>query len=302
VKGDHEKLRDAVDRLKKEHNFRGLLHFTDFSNLSSIINIGYLCSRALCYADNIDFEDAANQEIMDNTTSEVKNCARFYYVEKNNYNSMVNLPIPVYLLFNEEIIYLDLASYSDGSADSSYTKYGTNYEFFNYVIDWDIVFDKSIEKNSLNGAIKQSLERKKRSELLINEPVPLKYLKNIIFRCNADYKRACNLFGKNKLYTVESNMFFNEKNYIKDYNIVYNNFIESDVFILHFSSNLPVKNNEKHEYKLYDLNNKLIRISKVNFLESLSTDFNVEVNNLPEYPIKFKFWFYGVLCIEETIG
>jgi len=302
VKADHEKLRDVVDRLKKDYNFRGLLHFTDFSNLSSIINVGYLCSRALCYADNIDFEDAANHEIVDHTTNEVKNCARFYYVEKNNYNSMVNLPIPVYLLFNEEIIYLDLASYSDGSADSSYTKYGTSYEFFNYVIDWDIVFDKNIVKNSFNGSIKQSLERKRRSELLIDEPVPLKYLKNIIFRCNTDYKRACNLFGKNKLYIVEPHMFFNEKNYIKDYNVVYNNIIESDIFILHFSSNLPVTNNEKHEYRLYDLNDNLIRKAQVNFFESPSTDFNIEVNNLPEYPVKFKFWFYGVLCIEETIG
>lgn len=302
MKGDHEKLRDAIDRLKKDYNFRGLLHFTDFSNLSSIINIGYLCSRALCYANNIDFKDASNQEIMDHTSNEVKNYARFYYVEKNNYDSMVNLLVPVYLLFSEEIICLDLASYSDGDADSSYTKYGTNYEFFNYVIDWDVVFDKNILQNSFKGPIKQSLERKRRSELLIDEPVPLKYLKNIIFRCNADYKRACNLFGKNKLYTVEPHMFFNENNYIKDYNIVYDNFIESDVFILHFSSNLPVKNNDKHEYRLYDLNDKLIRKTQVNFFESSSTEFNIEVNNLPEYPVKFKFWLYGVLCIEETIG
>ena len=239
---------------------------------------------------------------MDNTSNEVKNCARFYYVEKNNYDSMVNLPVPVYLLFSEEIIYLDLASYSDGDADSSYTKYGINYEFFNYVIDWEVVFDKNIVQNNFKGPIKQSFVRKRRSELLIDEPVPLKYLKNIIFRCNADYKRACNLFGKNKLYTVEPHMFFNEKNFIKDYNIVYDNFIDSDVFILHFSSDLPVKNSDKHEYRMYDLNDKLIRKAQVNFLGSSSTEFSVEVNNLPEYPVKFKFWFYGVLCIEEIIG
>ncbi len=302
MKDDQEKLVETVKRLKKQYDFRGLFHFTDFLNLRSIISIGYLCSRNLCYANNIDFVDAYKQDKAYQGTNELKNFTRFYYVEKNNYDSMGNLPTPVYLLFSEEIICLDLATYSDGDANSNYTKYGTNHEFFNYVIDWDVVFNKNIVQNSLKGPVKQSLERKRRSELLIDEPVPLKYLKNIIFRCNADYKRACNMFGKNKMYAVEPNMFFNEKNYIKDYNIVYNSTIDSDVFILHFSSNLPVKNNENHEYCLYDLNGKLVRKTGVNFLESSNTEFNVEVNSLPHYPVKFKFWFYGVLSIEETIG
>ncbi|MDW5298572.1 MAG: DarT ssDNA thymidine ADP-ribosyltransferase family protein [Sedimentibacter sp.] len=302
MKDDHEQIRETVIRLKKEYNFRGLLHFTDFSNLTSIINIGYLCSRALCYANNIEFEDALIHENAIHIANEVKNYTRFYYVEKNKYDSMSNLPIPVYLLFSHELIYLDLAIYTDGDADSGYAKYGANYEFFNYLIDWDIVFDKKTSSDNFKGPLKQSFERKRRSELLVDEPVPLKFLNNIIFRCDADYKRACNLFGKNKLYTVEPNMFFNEKNYIKDYNIVYNPLIDSDAFILHFSSNLPVKNDVQHEYAIFDLNGKLIRKAQVNFLESSSTDFNVEVNNLPKCPFKFEFWFYGILCIEETIG
>ncbi|MFA9423541.1 MAG: DarT ssDNA thymidine ADP-ribosyltransferase family protein [Sedimentibacter sp.] len=302
MKGDCEELRRTVRRLKKDYDFRGLLHFTDFLNLSSIISVGYLCSRDLCYANNIDFVDSFKQNTIHHTSKELINFTRFYYVEKNNVNYMENLAIPVYLLFSEEIICLSLATFSDGDADSKYSKYGADYEFFNYVIDWEVVFDKNIVQHSLNGPVKQSMVRKRRSELLIDEPVPLNYLKNIIFRCNADFKRACNLFGKSKLYLVEPHMFFNEKNYIKDYNIVYNKLIDSDVFVLHFSSNLPVENNEKHQYGLYDLNDKLIRKTGVTFIESSNTEFNVEVNNIPDYPVKFKFWFYGVLSIEETIG
>jgi len=260
VNEDHEQISETVKRVKDKYNFIGPLHFTDFSNLNSIISIGYLCSRSLCYANNIEFEDVLDEEEINNISDKVKRCTRFYFVEKNNYNIMNRLNIPVYLLFNEDVIYNDLA----------------------------VLFNAD--------AVLENME------LLIDEPVPIIKLKNIIFRCNADYKRACNLFGKNKLYKVQPEMFFHDKNYIRDYNIVYDSLLHKDVFILHFSSNMPVKNDSKHEYRLYDLNDNLLRIAKVNFLESKSTDFNVEVNNLPDFPVKFKFWFYGILSIEEIIG
>lgn len=302
MKDDYEKLRGTVKKLKDNYNFRGPLHFTDFSNLNSIISIGYLCGRDLCYANHIDFHDAGNEESIKNIPGKVKGCTRFYYVEKNNYEVMKRLNIPVYLLFNEELLYHDLAIYTDGNADFSNIIYGTDYDFFNYDMDWEVIFNKKNITKSFKGAVEESFLCKKQSELLINEPVPLNRLKSIIFRCNADYKRACNLFGKSKMFLVEPDMFYNDKNYILDYNIVYNPMVDSNVFILHFSSNEPVKNEDRHEYRLYDINDKLIRIAKVNFSGSDNTDFNVEVANLPFLPVKFKFWFYGSLCIEETIG
>lgn len=301
VKKDHERIRETVKKLKDTFNFRGPLHFTDFLNLNSIISIGYLCSRDLCNANNIEFYDAADQSI-NNEPSKVKGCTRFYYVENNNYDVMNRLNIPVYLLFNEEILYLDLAIYTDGNAELSNTNYGTDFDFFNYDIDWDVIFNKKNNLDCFNGSVKELFCNKKQAELLIDEPVPLMQLKNVLFRCNADYKRACNLFGKNKMFLVEPGLFFSDRNYIIDYNIVYDGLLDSDVFILHFSSNGPVKNNDSHEYRLYDVNDKLIRIAKVNYLETDSTDFHVEVDGLPCRPIKFKFWFYGVLSIEETIG
>lgn len=301
MKEDCDKIRGTVEKLKDSYNFRGPLHFTDFSNLNSIISIGYLCSRDLCFANNIEFHDATSYSIK-SIPSKVKGCTRLYYVENNNYDVMQQLNIPVYLLFNEEVLCLDLAIYSDGNADLSNTNFGADFDFFYYEMDWEIIFNKKNIKECLEGNLKDLFCSKKQAELLIDEPVPLKYLKNIIFRCNTDYKRACNLFGKNKMFLVEPNMFFNNRNYIKDYNIMYNSLSDIDVFIVHFSSNEPVKNDDSHEYRLYDMNDNLIRIAKVNYLESDSTDFHVEVADLPCIPVKFKFWFYGILCIEEIIG
>ncbi len=299
---DCQKIREAVTNLKKMYNFRGPLHFTDFSNLNSIISIGYLCGRNLCHANHIEFYDAAHEEKIKDVPGKVRGCARFYFTEKANYEVMQKLDIPVYLLFDEEIICHDLAIYTDGNADLKYTSYGTDHNFFNYDIDWEAVFDKRCVDKFLKVKVNELFCTRKQAELLIDEPVSLRRLKNIIFRSPAEYRRACNLFGKNNMYRVEPDMFFHDSNYVKDYNIVYNSQSDSNVFIFHFCTCNPVKNDDRHEYRLYDINDRPLRAVKVNYLGTDKTDFHVEVDCLPCLPVKFKFWFYGVLCIEEIIG
>lgn len=242
-------------------SFRGLLHFTDFSNLNSIINIGYLLSRALCYAYNIEFFDVANGEEYAN------DYVKFCLTEKND-DALYRLKTPVYLLFSQDLIKSDFSMFSNKANKT-------------FKINKDIEFIKD-------------------TSLFVAEPVSLKQLKKIIFRCDGNYKRACYLFGKNKLYTVEPDMFFHEDNYIKDYSIYYDSEQHKDLFVLHFKTNLPVKN-DSHEYKLYDLDDNIVKSAKFSFLESHSTNFNLEIAK-PEQPVKFKLWFYGNLCIEETVG
>lgn len=264
MKSDNDSIKEIVNLLRKEYNFRGLLHFTDFSNLNSIINIGYLLSRALCYAYDIDFFDTSIIEDYAN------DYVRFYFTEKND-AALHNLKTPVYLVFSEDLIDFDSSVLSNGAKEATEISHNKGVKF------------------------------KKQTELLVALPVSLKYIKNIIFRCDADYKRACNLFGKNKLYSVEQNLFFHEDNYIKDYNIYYDSIKHKDLFVLHFSTNYPVKNDGRHEYELHDLNDSLLKTVKINFLESNSTNFSLEINKT-EQPVKFKLIFNGTICIEEVIG
>jgi len=301
LKENHDKIKEEVMRLGEVYGFRGPLHYTDFSNLSSIIRIGYLCSRSLCYASNIEFFDVSN-EGGDGVAESIKRYTRFYFGENINIDILRKLNIPVCLLFSEEIVYSDLSAYTDSNADFSCCNIGDDYEFFSGEIDWELVFNRKIEEDYFEGCVKEILRRKSQAELLIDEPVSIKHIKNIIFRCRADYKRACELFGKNKMFIVEPEMFEDDRNYIMDYNIVYNGSVDKNVFILHFCSKKPVKNDSGHEYSLYDMEGRMIRSAKVNFLESDSTDFHVEVSGLPCVPILLKFRFYGILSVEETIG
>lgn len=264
MKSDNDSIKEIVKLLNEKYNFRGLLHFTDFSNLNSIINIGYLLSRTLCYAYNIDFFDTSIKEDYAN------DYVRFYFTEKND-EALKRLKTPVYLVFSEELIDVESSLLSNGANEAAEIGQCNEFKF------------------------------KNKTELLAADPVSMKHIKNIIFRCEADYKRACNLYGKNKLYNVQPSMFFNEDNYIKDYTIYYDSAKHKDLFVLHFSTNYPVKNDGNHEYKLFDLNENLLRTAKIKFLESNSTNFSLEVNKT-EQPIKFKLLFYGVICIEEIIG
>lgn len=264
MKSDNDSIKEIVNFLREKYNFRGLLHFTDFSNLNSIINIGYLLSRALCYAYDIEFFDTSIIEDYAN------DYVRFYFAEKND-EALHGLKTPVYLVFSEDLIDLDSTILSNGAKEAADVG---QYKGFKFNIE---------------------------TELLVALPVSLKYIKNIIFRCDTDYRRACNLYGKNKLYSVEPNMFFHEDNYIKDYNTYFNPSKNKNLFVLHFSTNYPVKNDGNHEYKLYDLNDKLLKTVKINFSESNSTNFSLEVKKT-EQPIKFKLIFHGTMCIEETIG
>ncbi|MBE2934609.1 DUF4433 domain-containing protein [Anoxybacillus flavithermus] len=310
MKTDHKQIRRTVERLKKVYDFKGPLHFTDFSNLGSIINSGYIYSRKFCHNHNIEFYDVADQEVIRHTKLDVQNCVRFYYKEKNMTlyrnegikveGSHPHIPIPVYLLFDEEILYLDYTVFADGNAGSQYTTYGKNYEFFNDIMDWDTIFHRGPIYLD-EGPYKWEFKRKRQAELLSTQPISLEYLRKIIFRCDTDYKRACNLFGKNDLYVVDRNMFNNERNFIKDYRIEIDNSINKRSLLLTFSTNLPVVNHAKHEYKLFDMNNNQLSRVRIKYPQTNNTEFNLKIDNIPNTAIKFMFWFYGILSIEEQI-
>lgn len=311
MKTDHNQIRMTVERLKEVYDFKGPLHFTDFLNLASINNLGNIYSRNFCHHQNIEFNDVADQEVIQHTTIDVQNCTRFYYKEKTmtlyrnegikEDGSLPHVPIPVYLLFDEEILYLDHTVFADGNAGSRYTTYGSNYEFFEETMDWGTIFHREpiyLE----DGPEKWDFKRRRQAELLSTKPISLEYLRKVIFRCNADYKRACNLFGKSDLYVVDKNMFNNRNNYINDYSVEIINSSNKRSLLLKFSTNINVMNHDKHEYKLLDMKDNELRKVKITYPQPYSgTNFNLEIDEIPNIPFKFQFIFYDVLSIEEKI-
>ena len=234
-KEDYKDIKEHVKYLKRRYGFNGPLHFTDFKNLINILREGCLYSRKDCQRRNVIFTDGANHSVLNNAEDFIQSCVRFYYrgktptlydnegIKLRKYCNEIHIPIPVYLCFDEELLYLDSTEFSDGNATNSLR--GNTAEFFKNM-DWDAIFhDTWFEFSERDYII-----NKRQAELLSREPVSLDYLKKIIFRSETDKKRAINIFGYDDRYMVDINLFSNKNfrearmdwqknNFIKNYNM-----------------------------------------------------------------------------------
>ncbi|SCI61398.1 DUF4433 domain-containing protein [Intestinibacter bartlettii] len=254
---------DNVNYLKRQYNFKGLYHFTDFSNLKNILETGYLYSRNDTINKFENFRDGADPDIIGKLNTfgrgNIKNCVRFYYrprvstlyvnegVKLKQYCQNTHIPMPVYLLFDENLVYSQNIVYSDGNATSKYTHFGNSDEFF-INMDWRLIFSDGPYSNYIDYSDTiQNLElkRKRQAELLSIVPVSIEeYLKKIIFRCPADMQRAINVLGSNDKYEINSELF-SDKNDVND-DRYKNNYIEKyDYFIFkkHFHMKMFFKYN-----------------------------------------------------------
>ena len=238
-KKDYIDIKKHVEYLKRKYDFNGPLHFTDFSNLKCIFKEGYLYSRKDCQNKNLIFVDGANHNVLNRAEDYIHSCVRFYYrgktptlydnegIKLREYCDKVHIPIPVFFRFDEALLYLDSTEFSDGNATNS--PRGSTADFFKNM-DWDAVFhDTWFTQDERNYIV-----NKRQAELLSREPVSLNYLKEIIFRSEADKKRAINIFGYDNRYTVDIKLFsdknfaeakedWQKNNFIKNYNVNFEN-------------------------------------------------------------------------------
>lgn len=223
-----------INMLQLNYQFDGFYHYTDFVNFINIMNTGKLLSRN--EALKCGFIDAANQSVIDRTPEKVKEYVRFYYKEKtptiyNNEgikvdNSMPHMPIPVLLVFNENIIYHKNIAFTSGCGGSKYTQITNNIQTaINF--DWKTVFNRGwipTDEDSLMAFgydfNKANVINKRNSEFLFYKEIDIKHIKKIIFRSPADKKHAILVLGENDLFEVNAQKFNNHRNYLYDYTII----------------------------------------------------------------------------------
>lgn len=223
-----------VNMLKMKYQFEGFHHYTDFLNFLNIIKTGKLLSRT--EAQQFSFIDAAEQSVIDKTPEQVKGYVRFYYKEKTPTmydnegikadNSLSHMPIPVLLLFNENIINYRNIAFTSGCGGSKYSQRTENIHVaMNF--DWETVFSRGgIQSDEvsimtmgfdLNKAI---VVNRRNAEFLLNKEIDIKHIKKIIFRSPADKKHAILTLGNNELFEVDASKFNNHRNFLYDYEIV----------------------------------------------------------------------------------
>ncbi|MGL4731730.1 MAG: DarT ssDNA thymidine ADP-ribosyltransferase family protein [Clostridium sp.] len=335
-KNDWKQIQQSVMLLKERYNFKGLYHFTDFTNLKEIFETGYLYSRNDCDRNNINFADGANQDVLARDINNVHEKVRFYYrgktptlydnegVKLEQYCEEIHIPMPVYLLFDEELIYLDNTEFSNGNATRS--NIGNTVKFFS-TMDWDTIFHSTRFSQEERNYIVHT----RHAELLSYNPVPVKkYLKKIIFRCEADKKRAINIYGHNRLYDVDINLFsdkntyearndWQKNNFIRDYNIgyEYDEYGNKSTLVFrcefqktfsNYSARFDIEDEDgvKHSHKI----KKIIDIAELYYIDQIGRKTRERENckkvvikirgNVESYK-KFNVYINDYLYIEEML-
>lgn len=272
-------LRKTIDFIKSNFQFNGLYHFTNFSNLKSIFESGYLLSRYDCIENGMIFKDGASKDIISKTELEIQKCVRFYYkeqtptlyvnegIKKLQYINDSHCPIPVYLLFDESLIFHPDTYYSDGNAKVGRTQIDNSNKFF-ASIDWPVVFSRG--QISRYGAGLE-VKRKRQAELLSSTPVSLDYLRCVYFRSIADMRRAINLYGNRPYFYVNLQKFSNKNSQPckEEYS---NNFISD------------------YKYKILHRKNKLILAIKLEFNKENFNEYSLtfEVNDCNGHMVNCK--------------
>lgn len=326
-KKDFMPLHKKVKSLKKEYGFRGLYHFTDFSNLKLIFKSGELYSRNYCKNNMIKFNDGANHSVLGKASKDVKDYVRFYYrpktptlyenegIKLKEYMDKIHIPIPVYLIFDEKLIYLDTTKFSNGNATNS--EIGSSAEFF-INMDWNHIF----HNNTFTSCERNTIINKRQAELLSTKPVSLCYLKEIVFRCNTDIKRAINIFGYDDRFTVDISLF-SDKNFIEPkHDYERNNFIDDyDIKIKpeEFAVEIEVEFNKiwreyKTKVRVYDYDDKIIhdyyppmvwyKDFYGNIMDNPVEYFENKILRLEGDVFKWKkieIFVNNILCIEEYL-
>lgn len=237
-KSERERIQlnmELIDFLKKqEYSFEGFYHYTDFTNFINIMQTGKLLCRS--EAERIGFVDAAEQSVIEQTHKSVKDSVRFFFKEKTptiyrnegikTDNASPHMPIPVILLFNEDIINHSDVAFSDGCGGSKHSKITKEIQVATR-FDWATIFSRGFipedddSDDDYGPHSKKEIKRKRNAEFLYEKEIDIKHLKKIIFRCPADLKHAVELFGTNKLFKIGQSKYNNERNYLYDYDFEY---------------------------------------------------------------------------------
>lgn len=259
-KPTRDSLKEIVDKtLISQHNFEGLYHFTDIKNLSSILSDGYLRSRGECIKQDLNFFDSG-YKLTDLPLLHLEDKVRFHFKEKTpslfdsegvkSNSDEFHVPIPVYLVFDEELLYLEETIYTSQSPEDKDCKFGNTLDFFKN-IEWSKIFRR--------GPLSEQDDRElafsfRNAEVLLPHSVSLSYLNRIVFRSEIDKKRFLKDFVCPYECVVDKRKFFSENLYLDDFSIQHS----QNGLILTLTMNSPISLESKsysHKIEFIDKNN-----------------------------------------------
>lgn len=201
----HEILRNNQSLGSRSYWLDFLFHFTEVSNVKSILKHGSLLSRTQLESRDIKWSNAANLGVISGTDSSIKDFVRLYFRPRTPtayqnegirprlgfFPVEAHCPVPVYLVFDKmSLLTREDSLFSDGNlARESRKLYRTASEFSSLPFQ-DIYSDGPWQRESAD-----EIKNRRHAEVVIPGSLSLRHLKAILSRSQAEYETLRNLLG-----------------------------------------------------------------------------------------------------------
>jgi hypothetical protein len=205
-------LDDKLQQLRQSYQHAGeFCFFSDTDNIASILSQGRLYCRAEAVRQGLLQRDCASARVLDGTPEWVQDYARLYFAPrtpmlyrteglKREQDGWPECPRPAYLVFDPIVLTLPGARVSDGNMGSSNTHCPAEAQedFFGALPFGDIYYRGSIRWDPTTVALKgfdpvaKDRFRRRHAEILLPQYIDLKYLRQIVFRSEAEQALVAN--------------------------------------------------------------------------------------------------------------
>lgn len=241
-----------------------LFHFSDISNIISILNCGKLYSRNKALELGVMENDNADDEVIDNTTLNAKDYVRFYFgaltptqfhnegfKPKDQILHNAHCPVPVFLLFDfVKLLSREDSQFSSGNIASSDTDIYTDIEDLNR-LEFEYIYHRGYIQDDDN---KRHITYCRHAEVLIPDEVDIyDYLSYVIVRSEAEKETLLNglngltkqsLDNKIRIYT--NGIFYANRFYVERV------LFQDNIFSIEFSRTTQDKFN--FDFEISDMN------------------------------------------------
>ncbi len=209
---DSQKILTFLDELKRQPWIGNrkwwpdyLFHFTDIKNAVSVLNSGFLFSRAEAERQKILKENSASQQIISQTSAELTDHVRLYFRPHtpttyhmegfkplNQLFQDAHCPVPVYFLFDmREVITLNNTRFSNGNLAAYNSNIFTSADDFTQLSFEDIYHNTPFREELPEE--RAYITTARQAEVIYPKKISLDYLKYIGCRSQAEYDTLRNL-------------------------------------------------------------------------------------------------------------
>jgi hypothetical protein len=184
--------------------------FDDIETVANILTMGMLYSRAECTVRGIEHRDAANQDVIRNS-SEAHRYVRLYFrpltptqfhmegikASEQISPTLEHCPVPVFLLFDSKKLAgtVGVQFTNGGAANTSRVEYGSTAEFLR-----TIPFESVYHTGGISGdqSERREIVFRRHAEILIERELPLDALVRIVCRSGPERDTLLYLLGSKR--------------------------------------------------------------------------------------------------------